>query len=738
MTIHKHIDFQVPGWGEFLAGPVPGVNSLLTQSGSASFPDRPSEGGVGLLVSMSVGGEGSYLSHDLGAEQSVLHVRLLLNAQDVSGGAVTLLAGLDGADVECMRVTLNATGGDLAVWFLGGTTLSAAIDPGLSWHCVEMAVDTVADQADLWINGVAADKASADLSGSTIQTVQLGAVQKDTNTVGELYLDELILADSYVGPVVVEPGEPHAGDPARWLVVYNSADPDAGAWAEAYRTARGIPFANLAGLALPLTEMINTSQYTDLVAAVDDYLSLNQLDGQVVGLLLGYRVPGYIDSVGGGMYESVPAQIQNSSVTLGPGFNTHASPATYERLSATDLAGKRMTARMDAPDLSSAIQLIDRATSINDSHLAASDSLFYFDPFVGDSAFYQAAFNDMIDWIIGEGGMNTRLNIVLSGDPGGNEDAAFDSVSGDGLFWGWSLTLPDPDIFIEPVGRRALCGQVYLGGASATSLRNATPSNWADMPIAAGYAAVVASSRNSPVFWIPDTCALFDAITLEWTLAEAWFIAQPVLRGGFYLVGDPLMRIQMPRTGIEVFGPLDSLQDLDPDSPAAILPENVRAFDLSNVKPLDGTQAVYVVRRTDAQGRSEASLTSVRLERDGTDSLQLPSMPVWPDTAGWRVDAEDDRLRLLACWAELLGRLDVETVELIVQPEGQAEAIGSQPSINPRDDYIHVDLPAPVTRTRYRWRVASTDGVVMDTPCSAYIDPADTPSASLQQIGARY
>jgi uncharacterized protein (TIGR03790 family) len=712
------------------------MSAILSQSALASFPDRPDQGGISLDVAMSLGDQGAYLAHDLGAEQAVFHARFVFNPWGVIGGRVTVLAGLDSLNVESLRLTYDTGSRALSVWFPGGTTLSAVLDGVVAWQCVEVSVDTVAGQADLWINGVLADQANADLSASTIQTVWFGAVYKETGLVGSMFMDEVCFADSYIGPVIVVPKLTHAGEPARWLVVYNTADPDAASWVESYRQARGVPFANLLGLSLPLTEVIDAPQYASLVTAVDGYLSQNQLGGQVMGILSGYRVPGYVDFIGDGPLTTASALLQTSITGAGPVTNTNASPTSYERLTFDDLAGYRMTARIDGPDLAAANLLVSRSSSLMATGLSASDSSFYFDPFAGTNPTYQSAFTDMLSWATGLSGMRTRLNLILSGDPSGNAEAGFTSVSDDGLYWGWSSTLPDPNIFVAPAGRRALCGQIYLNGASATSVRSTLPGNWVDTPIAAGYAGVIASSRNSPVQWIPDTGALFDALRLGWTLAEAWHIAQPVLRGGFYLVGDPLMVISMPREGTEVFGPLSGVKNLDPSTPASVLPEGVSGVDLVNAIPADGAGGTYIVRRSDSSGRLEASTTLIRVVNVNGASHIPPMMPVWPDVTNWAVVVEDENTRLLVFWAGPLGSMRVGLVELLSQPEGGAEAVAAQPTFDPKDDYVRVIAPVPSVKSRYRWRITSPDGVVQHTSWSAFVEPPAAPSSALQQIGA--
>lgn len=712
------------------------MSTELTQSTIAAIPDRPTHNGLGLKASMVVGDQGAYIAHNLGAPQAEINLRFTFNPSGLSGGRVVMLAGLDGQATEVLRLSYDTASSSLSVWIPSDTVLTAQVNGAIDWQCVEIGIDTVANQAKLWINGVLTDQHNGGLSDSTIQTIFFGAVHKHTYVSGDLFLDELCIADEYIGPVLVTPLQPHAGDPARWLVVYNSADPDAAPWANTYRDSHNVPFANVLGLVLPTTETIDTSQFTDLVNSIEDYLHANRLDGQVMGILLGYRVPGYVDFNGNGILEAVPALLQTNATTAGTIANVSASPASYQRLTIENLSETRMTARLDAKHVTVTDQLLARANTVTESGLGGDGSAIYFDPFAGDEPAYQQAFSTMLGWATGLRAMRTRLPIILSGDPAGDTEAGFTSVSGDGAFWGWSSTLPDPNIFTFPTGRRAVCAQLYLEGASATTLRGTTPSNWADVPIAAGYASTIVSSRDNPVSAIPDAGAFYDALREGWTLGEAWHIGQPILRSGFYLVGDPLMTVTMPKRGYEVYGPLLDLEEMNPQSPQYVLGEGQAELDLSANLPPVGVVRHYVIRRTDELGRTEAASTSARVINLGGSSSLPISLPAWPDTADWPVSMENGQVRLVAYWPDRIGTMPLNSIELLSQAYGQAIVVAATPTWHPNDRYVAVMLPIPATKTRYRWRFNSTGGSQQSTPLSDWIEPTPIPTHTLKQIGA--
>ena len=712
------------------------MSTVLSQSPTAAHPDRPSENGVGLLATLLPGDQGAMIAHDLGVTHSVTHMRFTFNPLGVSGGQLVLLVCMNDQGGEMMRISYHTATRQLDVWALGSTRASTTLDGVIPWQCVEVAVDAANDHLELWINGVSAEEVNSGLSSWSMQTCWFGVIQKQSDVTGELYLDEFCMADGYIGPVLAEPKASHAGDPARWLVVYNKGASGGVEWADAYRQARGIPFANMLGISLSTHEWDDAFGYEHLASVIQDYLEQTGLDGQVMGILTGLAVPGYIDFQSNGVLDAVPSLLQSDALSAGEIPNPNASTPIEQRLNFSDLAGVRMTARIDGIDWVAASQFITKATSVMAEPVQADDSIVYFDPFVGDEPTYQQAFTEMLDWAIGLGGMRTRLPILLSGDPTGNDDADFASVTSDGFFWGWQSTLAFPFIFDAPAGRRVVSVQVHLENPTATTIRLHEHENWIDYPLEQGYAAAIGSSRANAVAAIPSAGRFFDALRMGWTLGEAWHLAQPMLRTGFYLVGDPLMTVAMPKSGVELYGPLDSLEDLDSASPCRVLGDAVSEVDFTDELPTEGESKHYVIRRSDDRGRLEASLTSVRVINTG--GVLHPSLraPLWPDVEAWPAMVEDEQVRLSAYWLDRLDTSYIQTIELMQQPTGQALTVVATAEFQPHDRSVSIMLPIPAIKTRYRWRLTSISGEVVYSMTSDWIEPSSTPTRVLQTIGA--
>ena len=712
------------------------MSTSLTQTNTASHPDHQGPDGIGMCVSLGPGCDCQYVGYDHPDEITSLHLKLQVSGSNLSDGEVVFALGLDAADQESVRLKYDAVSETLHAELPGDTTLNASMPASLTWHLIELAILPSQDTARLWINGRVNDDTNIATELRNTKSLKLGALQKQSQTNGDLYLDNIVLADSYTGPTPATPASQHADDPSRWLVIYNTADPESYAWAEAYRLARNVPYANLLGLTLPTHETINVSEYQDLANSIESYLLTHELNGQIMGLLLGYRVPGYVDFSGTGTLESIPSLLQTNSASPGHKSNPNSYSQSQARLTAPLLQGDRITARIDAADIHKAVGLINRATELTENGLGDNkDATLFFDPFVGDTPAYQTAFQEMIDWSFSLERLQTKLLLTYSGDPTNNNQASFSEISDDGFFWGWSDTLPIADIFGQSTGRRALCAQICLTDATGPSARATSEYNWITTAISANYAAVIASSRNNPIEAIPDVQALFAALTHGWTLAEAWHAAQPRLREGFFLIGDPLMAPRLPQKGLDIFGPLNDINGFNPQSPTHILREDASPADINNLAPNPGQQGLYVIQRSDAEGRREHACTVLRIANHQGSACAPPTRPAWPGFNNWPVVIESSQARVSLLWPGPFKHMNSHTVELISQTRDLNESTEQIFTPDPLAQHLHADLPIPQQDTRYRWAIKSPTGVTYDSPWSAWVEPAPVATKTLMLLG---
>jgi hypothetical protein len=241
-------------------------------------------------------------------------------------------------------------------------------------------------------------------------------------------------------------------------------------------SGRGIPCANLLGLSLSLDETISTAAFDAFKQAVDDYLSDNGLQDDVLGIVCGHGVPGYYTV--SQLTESVVVHLQRSDGIELPVGNPLIDQA-LARPSAMNLSGHRMTARMDAPTLIEAVTQHERAQAIETTGLGDGEqATLYLDPVTTGTA-EQSYMQDMIDWAQSVQPQLLRLPMAKTEPTDPEAEVTFDTISNDGFFWGWRAEQPSPGFFGTPAGKRAICVQLNDMAATAPTLRDAQSTSWA-------------------------------------------------------------------------------------------------------------------------------------------------------------------------------------------------------------------------------------------------------------------
>jgi uncharacterized protein (TIGR03790 family) len=714
MAILKHIDFEVPGFGEFAEPP---STPAITQALGVTPTELPGQ----TALRIDTAGDSGRLEHELAQPADVLHVRLLFNASQVTGGLIIFALGFDDAGVPAWLLSYNALTRTIRL-SVGASQLSVTPPVTPAWHALEFTLDSVNGAIALRLNGV--ERGSDSAAVSPTRNVWIGIVSTSGSIAGPIDLDHIVLADAPIGLPVARAQADHAGDPRRWLVVYNRADADSAAWADAYRARRGVPYANLCGLALPAGETITPSAYQAMRQQIADYLADNAMTGQIVGLLLGFGVPGYADLAG----LAAPTPIANylhTDNTHGDSVVNplHQDPLT-QRPTASAMAGVRLTGRIDAPDLAGALALLDRADAVMAQTLAHDQGAdVVIDPTPGAPDIGPAYAQQVADWVEGDAFARLRLPAVV------HDAAPPESAAGAAVVWGWRDAAPSPTFFQSPAGRRVVCQQFATDALPATTLRSASATDWLCAALQAGFAAAAAPCRPYSLGTLPLPHLFFEALRRGWTLAEAWLLAKPFLRDGLQLVGDPLMTVGFPNAGFDVFGPIDRLEQIDLDQPAAILHAGQRELQLGPTDAPSADGSRYLVRRYDSQGRPDAASAAIHTARQQGTRV-TPANPAWPRSANWRVRQTNGRVTLVAVWPATLKTLGVDRVELDAQTGEDPPALIDQqsPKQGQRRAIFTIDRPAQPTRYRFR-TVQGPAGFV--TPWSAWVAPAPGTHASL-------
>lgn len=692
------------------------MSTTLTQTHAAAFPDRNATG-LGLEATLALGLSGDVLHLDGSALPSSSFGRFLFKPDTTSGGAVWIAGALDASGDDAWHIDYNAADRTLTLEAPQSSALSVALPAESDWHGIEVGHDPGNDTMTLWVNGTAIGTTS--LPAATPQAMQfwLGGLFKEHGVTGRMCFDEWIVAEQYIGPVVVTPDSDHADDPARWLVIHNTADADSRAWAQTYAAARHIPYANRLGLDLPTDETISLSAYLAMLGEIEDYLDRNHLRPHILGLLLGHRVPGYVDNDAVAQVHPMGSLLHTDGAGLFSDNNPVGTLDPLTRPTADNLGGVRLTARLDGPTLDDTLALTTRANNIAAQTLPSTDQL-WIDP-IPETPLLATLSQRLMKWVDGLDRQRLRLPLQISGDPATQPDADFSAIEHDAFYWGWdNATPPQPPeaFFTSPAGSRVVCAQLRQPDVEATTLRSATPTHWMDAALAGGYAAAIASSQSTSLSAMPEAFRFFEALRRGWTLAEAWVVAQPFVRGGMYLVGDPLLTVATPRAGWDVFGPLQRIEELTPDTPTAALPIDTKRFELSAaLRPAEGESAAYLVRRLDPHGRAEASIQPLPAATQGAAPAVPPPVPAWPRDERWTLPIRSGQAVAQLILPAKDPSRSLHSIELLNDQGGDPLVV----SLSTFDPLVQQPVALTATTTRYRWRLISVEGVEALTPWSA-------------------
>jgi len=688
------------------------MSVTLEQTTEAAFPDR---GTTGLRVTAAAGNAGAYVEVNLAAAESNLHVRVMLHPGTLTGGRLVFLRGARGEGAEAFRLTLDPAAGELTLRCFAETTLVAPLGHGPAWRCVEVRVDDAAGVGELWLDGRRRAAATWPPLDRTTAQLRLGGYQKDTAAAGWIALDEWFIADGYIGPVRVEPTSPHADDPRRWLVLYSRDAAESAAWADHYRQHRSVPHANLLGLPLAATETIDEAAFLALREAVGQYLDAHGLGEQVMGVLCGFGVPGYVLRDDGERL-ALPALLQRLNGALAPADNPWFDEPIATRPRAGDHPAERMTARLDAPSLAEAIDLIDRTLAAEQGD--AVTGALWLDA-AGAAGHDPTLATALADWGAGLGRQALRLSLVLA-DPADPDPPSFASVVNDALFWGGWEQGGEAVSFGEATPGRLFAAGLDPTAATGPTLRDSSDGGWLGRAMAGGYLSAAASAGAVGVEALPAIDRFFAALRAGWTVGEAWTLALPRSGSPLFLAGDPLFRPPLPRAGWDLFGPFAGWDDARFDEPIAMLREDERTLPLPpDLRPAEGEAAIYVLRHLDAAGRVEAGLTQVRVTSIDGVAVALPDAAAWPGEADWPVALDGETARIEAIWARPFGIAGVQRLELWQHPDGAEAVLVEAASVSPRASRHRFDVElAPDTPTRFQVRAVGSGGGTRASPWS--------------------
>ncbi len=705
----------------------------LSQTAAQAFPDRPNAtAGTALRAECQIGFNGAYVEHGLTVPASRIASRFLFHRGDAAGGEVTLLTvrGDDAGDVA--ELTWYADTRQMTLSPADGDALQAELVEGLAWHCVEVLVSTDTGAVSLAVNGITFGESTTG-SAAPIASMRLGAMDKSAELVGSFCLDEWVIGDGPIGPVRVAPTSAHADAPRRWLVIYNTAIDQSAEWAEHYRQARQVPYANLLGLALPAEEVIDEAALDAFRIALNTCLDANGLRDQILGLLLGFGVPGYAQLQG--ETEPIGSLLQTLDGQTTPLVNEQLTPDGPQRPTIDSIPERYLTARIDAPTLKQAIALIDHASSIMAEGLGdGADATLWLDP-VTPGITYGAHQQATLDWAESLAAQALRLPLVTTQPTDPPTEVNFNRIEHDGFYWGRREVQPPAGFFGEPSGRRVFAAQLNDTDVTAPTLRTAQHPTWGPVALEQGYAATIGISRVvTPSVW-PLASSFFGALGLGWAIAEAWWASCPLWRAGVCFIGDPLMKVAFPRRGWNVYGPAPDWSTVDLHTPTAMLrPEQTSIALVGELEPSDQQVAIYVVRPVDEHGREATGLAFARQQRDGSLPRSMPGQPVWPTAPNWSAERVEQAWRVRVQWPLAMGQANVAQVELIAQLAGESPQVVQTLQVDPWERGASLDYEPTSDPVRLAIRAHSPDGGSWQSPWSAWLTRSSSAIATLHNL----
>ncbi len=706
--------------------------SVATDS-LAAFTDRDQHDGLGHRVTLQPGCRPAITMIARPITGNFFAARLMLRANQASGGGVAFMRGLTSGAQEVFTAWFSAADSSIRIDLPTGPSLAAFMPPAIEWHCIELRLRAEAEgEASLWINGVRSDAASGDYSALIATTLQFGCIAKDYSATGHLDLDEIALASGDIGPVIVDPVSQHADDPRRWAVIYRRDLASSAEWAAAYRQSRNLPHANLIGLDLPAEEVISEAQFQTLRQSVIDYLQFNHPQGAIMGLLCGPGVPGlHVDA--DDELRSVPASLQRPHTSALEAANPHAGTmlaAPQARLAAGQMQNILLTARIDGPDPAACNAMMQRAATLEALPVLPQPSThLWLDPHGPNTEFHQSRGAEMLDWSHSDqcGRLRLHLHTPPEAPPLGAAESGFTMIDNDGFYWGWNEAWPVEDFFGDP-GQRIFFTSISVDAPTAGLMRTA-PDDWAGAAIEGGYAAAAGACRAVGGSALPRVGAFFDALRRGWTLAEAWLACLPVLHAGQMLMGDPLLRLRFPQAGWNVYRFTDWPQ-ADFDEPLSAL----RADELELPDALadlsENAPTVCILRRVDEKGREESGLRHLRGVRRGDSLARIPDAPLWPAGGRWLPRRIGGAIEVAIRWAGTCGQAGAASVKLIEQIRGGEPAIVQTLNIDPASsglELLHTSAAPPGSLVRYQLQIISLEEVTITTDWSDWITRPPAP-----------
>lgn len=339
-----------------------------------------------------------------------------------------------------------------------------------------------------------------------------------------------------------------------WLVLYRADDADSAFWADEFTRLNGVPTENLLALDAPATETISFDQARDLFNAVRGHIDSMPNGDRIIGIVLGYGLPGRYTGNGGSTAKSIANALQdlNNETREQNALNALALGGLPERLTRASMPdGHYLVTRIDAPDPLTAVAMTLSAIVVRDGGLclasdpqeiAASAPRVYYDFSAPELAF------DEWTWL--KNAVGTPEERPLPEVPWVEFQAEQEQTPFDAFRFGtyglnnWGRDFDSLQRLYSPeAGPRILAYNMNSFGMSTLRDPNADGGRYCVSAIAAGYASAIGATDEPFSQLGPFPGVLLEALRDGRTIAEAMYLAVLEDDWVWTLTGDPFLSL---------------------------------------------------------------------------------------------------------------------------------------------------------------------------------------------------
>lgn len=436
---------------------------------------------------------------------------------------------------------------------------------------------------------------------ASVTSLTVGQMMEDAQFSEDF--DELRLSTTYPEPYAPRPTTDLLC-PQRLIVLYRPASAASRQFADACVDQLGIPRANL--IPLPTAGSLETlATYADFQAQVEkpiqDYFTLNPRTAQrAMAFLIGHDVPGYFMS--GGVKYSAVSRLMNFGTPFVGAIENPLRALPAERPTKTTLAGKFLCARIDAADVTQSLSILSRSQAVQGLPVIPANQKL----FVSDESYRVSA---------------ACGSLRLAAEPMG-------PLSEDALVWTDAASLPTTQ---SPGVQAAMTA---VSAASLDSLRLGGCVGRAALLGPGAYASATGFAAAGEEL---DIERWFAVLRAGGSPVEAAALAVGKLDSGLVVAGNPLMTMNLPKAGYNIYHGLGDAAGIDWSAPVAC----TGLTDLASVKVELSPGKVHVLgaRAVSANGVEESGcdvLTYVTIDAAGR---LVPVLVAPTDVQAWSLAA---------------------------------------------------------------------------------------------------